>query len=187
MIMRITWGKLRAGCWQEYEQAYRATVADTAVPGLRGRWLAQDVQDPDGGFAVSVWDSLEAMQAYEQSAVFRQEIQPTLPFFVGGSTPPIGVGVGEYAGRSKGRAGARPGGSRWPPVLDDAQGWRASPGRWAPATTSQSPEVSSSPERRSNDAETLRTLERRAAALPRSVGLVQEAVSCGARRAWRWW
>jgi len=54
------------------------------VPGLRGRWLAQDVQDPDGGFAASVWDSLEAMQAYEQSAVFRQEMQPTLqPSFVG--------------------------------------------------------------------------------------------------------
>ena len=56
MIMRMTWGKLRAGCWQEYERAYRATVADTAVPGLRGRWLAQDVHDPDCGFAVSVWD-----------------------------------------------------------------------------------------------------------------------------------
>jgi len=84
MIMRITWGKLRAGSWNAYEQAYRATVADKAVPGLRGRWLAQDVHDPDGGFAVSVWDSFEAMQAYEQSAVFRQEIQPTLqPFFVG--------------------------------------------------------------------------------------------------------
>lgn len=84
MIMRITWGKLRPGCWQEYEQAYRATVADTEVPGLQGRWLAQDVHDPDGGFAVSLWESLEAMQAYEQSAVFRQKIQPTLqPFFVG--------------------------------------------------------------------------------------------------------
>ena len=85
MIMRILWGKLRAGCWQEYEQAYRATVSNHEVPGLRGRWLAQDVQDPDGGFAVSLWDSLEAMQAYEeQSAAFRQEIQPTLqPFFVG--------------------------------------------------------------------------------------------------------
>jgi heme-degrading monooxygenase HmoA len=48
-----------------------------------GGW-PHDVQDPDGGFAVSLWDSLEAMQAYEQSAVFRQEIQPTLqPFFVG--------------------------------------------------------------------------------------------------------
>jgi heme-degrading monooxygenase HmoA len=82
--MRITWGKLRAGCWQEYEQAYRATVADKAVPGLRGRWLAHDGHDPDGGFAVSVWDLLEAIQAYEQSAVFRQEMQPILqPFFVG--------------------------------------------------------------------------------------------------------
>jgi heme-degrading monooxygenase HmoA len=49
-----------------------------------GRWLAQDVHDPDGGFAVSVWDTLDAMQAYEQSTVFTQEIQPTLqPFFVG--------------------------------------------------------------------------------------------------------
>jgi len=71
MIMRITWGKLRAGSWQEYEEAYRATVAGKEVPGLRGRWLAQDVHDPDGGFAVSLWESLEAMQVYEQSAVFK--------------------------------------------------------------------------------------------------------------------
>ena len=54
MIMRITWGKLRAGTWQEYEQAYHATVAGKEVPGLRGRWLAQDVNDPDGGLSVSV-------------------------------------------------------------------------------------------------------------------------------------
>jgi heme-degrading monooxygenase HmoA len=84
MIMRITWGKLRAGCWQEFEQTYEETVAGKDVPGLRGRWLAQDIQDPDGGFAVSVWDTLDALQAYEQSAVFRQEMQPRLqPFFVG--------------------------------------------------------------------------------------------------------
>ena len=57
MIMRITWGKLRAGTWQEYEQAYHATVAGKEVPGLRGRWLAQDVNDPDGGFSVSLWDT----------------------------------------------------------------------------------------------------------------------------------
>jgi heme-degrading monooxygenase HmoA len=82
--MRITWGKLRAGTWQEFEQAYEATVANKEVAGLRGRWLAQDVQDPDGGFAVSLWETLDAMQAYEQSAVFTQEIQPRLrPFFVG--------------------------------------------------------------------------------------------------------
>jgi hypothetical protein len=46
MIMRMTWGKLRPGTWQEYEQAYHATVEGQAIPGLRGRWLAQDVQDP---------------------------------------------------------------------------------------------------------------------------------------------
>jgi heme-degrading monooxygenase HmoA len=61
MILRMTWGKLRAGTWQEFEQAYRATVAGTAVPGLRGRWLAQDVHDPNGGFAVSLWDSLDSI------------------------------------------------------------------------------------------------------------------------------
>jgi heme-degrading monooxygenase HmoA len=84
MIMRMTWGKLRAGSWQDFERTYNATVAGKAVKGLRGRWLAQDVSDPNGGFAVSLWDTLEDMQAYEQSAVFKQEIQPALqPFFVG--------------------------------------------------------------------------------------------------------
>ena len=84
MIMRITWGKLQAGTWQDFERAYHATVAGKAVKGLRGRWLAQDVNDPNGGFAVSLWDTLEDMQAYEQSAVFKQEIQPIPPaLFVG--------------------------------------------------------------------------------------------------------
>jgi len=37
-------------------------MAGKTVVGLRGRWLAQDVQDPDGGFIVSVWKSLNVMQ-----------------------------------------------------------------------------------------------------------------------------
>jgi len=68
MIMRITWGKLAPGTWSEYEQTYNATVVakSTNIKGLRGRWLAQDVQDHDAGYAVSLWDSLEDMKAYEQ-------------------------------------------------------------------------------------------------------------------------
>src|ERR687885_1689416 len=50
MITRITWGKWRAGTWQDFERTYRATVAGKEVKGLRGRWLAQDVNDPNGGF-----------------------------------------------------------------------------------------------------------------------------------------
>ena len=41
MIMRITWGKLRPGSWNEFERTYNATVAvkGRTVKGLRGRWL----------------------------------------------------------------------------------------------------------------------------------------------------
>jgi heme-degrading monooxygenase HmoA len=86
MIMRITWGKLHPGKWDEFERTYNATVVAKGknVKGLRGRWLAQDATDKDTGFAVSLWDSLADMQAYEQSALFQKELQPALqPFFVG--------------------------------------------------------------------------------------------------------
>lgn len=84
MIMRITWGKLRPGTWQEFEQAYHNVVAGKDAKGLRGRWLAQDCNDPDGGFSVSLWETQEDLQAYEQSDAFQQSIRPALqPFFAG--------------------------------------------------------------------------------------------------------
>src|SRR6266702_1543198 len=65
------------------DYAWTARGPERHVAGA-ARWLAQDVNDSNGGFAVSLWDTLEDMHAYEQSAVFKQEIQPTLqPFFVG--------------------------------------------------------------------------------------------------------
>jgi heme-degrading monooxygenase HmoA len=86
MIMRITWGKLRAGSWKDFEKTYNATVATKGrhIKGLRGRWLLQDTEDKDTGFAVSLWESAGEMQAYEQGDLYRQEIAPALqPFFVG--------------------------------------------------------------------------------------------------------
>jgi heme-degrading monooxygenase HmoA len=86
MIMRITRGKLSPGTWSAFQEAYEATVVAKSVDidGLRGRWLAQDVHDPEAGYAVSLWESLEEMRAYEQSAFYTQEILPALqPFFVG--------------------------------------------------------------------------------------------------------
>jgi heme-degrading monooxygenase HmoA len=46
---------------------YHATVVakTTGLKGLRGRWLVQDMNDSDAGFAISLWDSLEDMQAYD--------------------------------------------------------------------------------------------------------------------------
>jgi heme-degrading monooxygenase HmoA len=86
MIMRITWGKLRPGSWNQFESTYNATVAAKGrnIQGLRGRWLLQDTDDKDTGFAVSLWESAADMQAYEQSDLYRQEFAPALqPFFAG--------------------------------------------------------------------------------------------------------
>ena len=85
MVIRITWGKLRAGAWDEFERTYRANVITKGknVTGLRGRWLAQDAADKDTGFAVSLWDNLADMQTYEQGALYREIMTPLQPFFVG--------------------------------------------------------------------------------------------------------
>lgn len=84
MIMRITWGKLNPGTWDEFERVYTETLAGKEIAGLKGRWLAQDTNDPDGGFAVSLWDNLENLRAYEQSDAYQDMYLPSLkPFFAG--------------------------------------------------------------------------------------------------------
>ena len=85
MVIRITWGKLRAGAWGEFERTYRENVLTKGkgLKGLRGRWLAQDAGDKDTGFAVSLWDNPADMQAYEQSPLYREIMAPLQPFFVG--------------------------------------------------------------------------------------------------------
>jgi heme-degrading monooxygenase HmoA len=89
MIMRITWGRVHPGKWSEYEQTYRATVVTKSknIKGLRERWLVQDLNDKDAGFAVSLWDNMEDMQAYEQSDFYKKEIlTPLQPFFINAFT-----------------------------------------------------------------------------------------------------
>jgi nitroreductase/heme-degrading monooxygenase HmoA len=85
MVMRITWGKLRPGSWNEFERAYRDHVVANSkdLPGLRGRWLTQDSTDTDTGFTVSLWESEASMQAYEQSLAYKEMMRPLQPFFLG--------------------------------------------------------------------------------------------------------
>ena len=84
MVIRITWGRLRAGAWNEFERAYRANVIDgKTVKGFRGRWLVQDSGDKDTGFAMSLWDDLADMETYEESPVSKEFLATLEPFFVG--------------------------------------------------------------------------------------------------------
>ena len=93
MIMRITRCKLHRGTWRGFEQAYKETVVakGAEVDGLRGRWLVQDDDDPETGYAVSLWDSREAMWVHEQSAFYMHEVLPALkPYMVGEFTTTYG-------------------------------------------------------------------------------------------------
>ena len=84
MVIRITWGRLRAGAWNEFERTYRANViSGKTVKGFRGRFLVQDSGDKDTGFAMSLWDNLADMESCEQSAPFKEFNTLLQPFFVG--------------------------------------------------------------------------------------------------------
>jgi heme-degrading monooxygenase HmoA len=84
MVIRITWGRLHAGAWSEFERTYRARATEgKTIKGLRGRMLVQDSGDKDTGFAMSLWDNLADMESYEQSALFKESMTLLQPFFVG--------------------------------------------------------------------------------------------------------
>jgi heme-degrading monooxygenase HmoA len=84
MVIRITWGRLRAGAWNDFERTYRAKVAEgKTIKGLRGRLLVQDSADKDAGFAISLWENLADMETYEQSELYQEVIATFQPFFVG--------------------------------------------------------------------------------------------------------
>jgi heme-degrading monooxygenase HmoA len=88
MMLRIIHGKLRHGTWASYERAYKeATAKAGKIPGLKGRWLAHAVGDPDAGYTMSLWTDEAAMRAYESSDVLHETILPKLkPFFSGDET-----------------------------------------------------------------------------------------------------
>ena len=99
MIMRITWGNCGLAVGRNMSRPI-GRPWQCEVPGLRGRWLAQDVNDPDGGFAVSVWESLDAMHAYEQRGGLQTgDSTGSSSPFLWESTPRIGVtGTSSNAG-----------------------------------------------------------------------------------------
>ena len=85
MMLRIIHGRLKPGTWESYERAYRDVVAAAGkIPGLKGRWLAHAVDDPDAGYTMSLWENEAAMSAYENGEVLQKTILPRLkPFFSG--------------------------------------------------------------------------------------------------------
>jgi heme-degrading monooxygenase HmoA len=76
MFMRITWAKLRPGGFEQHAAQHRELKRD--IDGLKARWLSRDVNDPDAIFAISLWQSLEAMRSWEGSEFYTRIYLPTL-------------------------------------------------------------------------------------------------------------
>jgi heme-degrading monooxygenase HmoA len=85
MMLRIIHGKLKPGTWDAYESAYKESMRKAGnIPGLKGRWLAHAVDDPDAGYTMSLWESEAAMRTYENGDTLQKTILPALkPFFSG--------------------------------------------------------------------------------------------------------
>lgn len=81
--MRFTGGRVKAGTWCAYEEAYARHVRQsTPIRGLLGRWLVRAIDDPDTGFSVSIWATEQHMDAYERSDCLKREILPNLAPFL---------------------------------------------------------------------------------------------------------
>jgi len=85
MYMRIVWGKIKQGAWDGYEDAYKQGIAaDPDTPGRIGRWLSRDTNDPDAGYAISLWEFKEAMDAhYGEGKKYQKDVYPLIePYFI---------------------------------------------------------------------------------------------------------
>jgi heme-degrading monooxygenase HmoA len=85
MFMRITWGKLKPGAWNDYEAAYKKVMPRALdVPGVRGRWLIRDLDEPDAGYSVAMFESEHDMRAFTENAEVRAAIRAAFePFHTG--------------------------------------------------------------------------------------------------------
>ncbi|MEP4378588.1 MAG: antibiotic biosynthesis monooxygenase family protein [Alphaproteobacteria bacterium] len=85
MHARISWGKIQPGQWDAFEAAFKDVVGKAGPqPGLKGRYLFRDTNDPDAGFTLSLWDSESHMTEYEASGTMKDNVLPAIErFFTG--------------------------------------------------------------------------------------------------------
>jgi heme-degrading monooxygenase HmoA len=93
MYVRIVWGRLKSGKWDEYERHYNERVVPSTKgrQGLRERQLLRSTEDPEEGISLSVWEKLEDLHSYETSEVRKELAQNAEDLF-----QPWSYSTGEY-------------------------------------------------------------------------------------------
>ena len=83
-VLRITRGKIRPGSWDQFEAALHEAINKVGdVPGLISRSLVRNVDDPDEGYAISIWESMDAIRHYEASELAKTVTPMIQSFFTG--------------------------------------------------------------------------------------------------------
>ena len=83
MFMRIVWGKILTGKWDDFETAFKAAMASRGdLKGLKEHWLARDQDDPNAGYSITLWDSEADMKAFWDSPRRKEIMAPLEPFYV---------------------------------------------------------------------------------------------------------
>ena len=85
MFARVAWGKVKPGTWQAYEQVYHDEILpDTRnIRGLVFRELLQGTDDPNEGISLTLWESREDLDAYEQSDLYNTLVDHARAYYVG--------------------------------------------------------------------------------------------------------
>ena len=69
MFVKVFWGRLRPGKWEEYEKLYNEHISRVSegLTGFKGRQLLRSTENPDEGVSITMWDTLEDLREYDQS------------------------------------------------------------------------------------------------------------------------
>lgn len=84
MFVRIYWGKIYPGSWDAIERSYRGLMAIEA-PGLLGRLVTRDTNDPENLFTVTFWADRDSVEAWEGSRAYAETFAAALRPFIAGA------------------------------------------------------------------------------------------------------
>jgi heme-degrading monooxygenase HmoA len=82
MYMRIAWVQTEPGQADAYREVFKRVYS---AEKMRSVWLGQAHDNPDSLFIVTHWDSIEAIQEWESSRRYLEDINPKLNAFILGN------------------------------------------------------------------------------------------------------
>ena len=83
MYMRIVWGKILPGKWNDFEAAFKKAMAMRGdTKGLKDHWLARDMNDANAGYSITLWESEADMKSFWDSQRRKDVMAPLESFYV---------------------------------------------------------------------------------------------------------